>query len=107
MLFVCNWVADRLAMRAHYLRHLDARPSLVQVPIEGDRREKRILDGFDDDREDLEHGDDRLVRAGHNVKQCFLLRVVGALVDNRMQYPLAMMNGARKVKCRDDRQAIE
>src|SRR5271166_3384258 len=103
MLHVGNWVADRLAMRADYVRHLDARSSLVQVPIEGYRCEQRILDRFDDDREDLKHGADRLVRAGHDIKQCFPLRVVGALVDNRMHYPLAMMNGARKVKCCDDR----
>ena len=104
MLLVGDRIADRLAVRAHRAGYLDAGPPLVQIPVEGDRREQRILDGLDDDREDLEHGADRLVRAGQDVEQRLFLRFVGTLVDDRMHHALAMVNGAREIERGDDRQ---
>src|SRR5215472_2612908 len=107
MLRIGDRVANRLAMCVHRWWHLDAGAPLVQVPIEGNRREQRILDGLNDDREDLEHGADRLVRARQDIEQCVLLCVAGPLVDDRMHYPMTMMNGARKVEGGDDRKVIE
>src|SRR4051812_37641099 len=56
-------VAYRLAVRANDPGNLDPRPPLVEVPVEINLGEYRILYRLDNDREDLEHRADRLVLA--------------------------------------------
>jgi hypothetical protein len=100
-------IADRLATCPDDARHLDARDALDEVPLEGDRFELRVLDGLDDNREDLELRADFLVRAGQDVEQRVPLRLVSALVDYRLEDALAVMNGAGKLERADHRQAVE
>src|SRR5262245_8343123 len=107
LLSIGHRIADRLAGCCDDVRHVDARCALDKVPLESDRLELRVLDDFNDRREDLKHCADFLVRTGHNVEESIPLRLVGALVDDRLKDAVAVMHGAGKVERANDRQAVE
>jgi hypothetical protein len=62
---------------------------------------------IDDDREDLKHGSDWLVLAREDVEQRVALIFVRALVNDRLHYALAVMNGSRKIEGGGDRQIVD
>jgi len=107
VLLVGDGIAYRLAVCPDDAWHLDARGTLGQIPVKGNRSKLRILDGLDDNREDLEHRAGLLVRARQDVEQRVLLSIVRTLVDDRVHDALTMVDRPRKVEGRHNRQAIE
>src|SRR5262249_28368839 len=69
--------------------------------------EQWIFDRLNDQREDVEHRVGRLVLAGQDVEQSLALRFVGALVEDRLEDALAVMDRSREIKGRGDRQVVE
>jgi hypothetical protein len=87
--------------------NFDPRPPFLDIPLEVDLGKQRVLDRLDAGREDLKHRAGRLILAGEDVEQRFTLGLVGALVEDRLENPLAVMERPRQIDGADDRQGIK
>src|SRR3984893_7985276 len=98
-------VSARCAPAPHWRPRYSRAP--LEVPVEFDLREERGLERLDNDREDLKHRADRLVLPGEDVEEGVALGLVGSLVEDRLHYALAMMDGPREIESAGDHQVVE
>src|SRR5262249_20737413 len=95
---VSDWIANGLAARAKQLRHLDAGHAFLDVPVEVDLGEDRIVQFFYDRAEYLEHCTDRLILAAQNVEDGVLLLVGDRILKDRLHMTIAVVDRPREKK---------
>jgi len=65
------------------------------------------LNVLDDDREDLKHRANRLILPREDVEEGVALGLVGSLVEDRLHYALAVMDGPREIERAGDHQVVQ
>src|SRR5215472_3022384 len=96
MFLVRDRVSNRLAARTKQLRHLDTGDALLNVPVEIDLGENRIVKFFDDHAEDLKHCADRLILTAQNVEDGVLLLVSDRVLEDWLHMACAVVERSRK-----------
>src|SRR6516225_6295981 len=96
MFLVCDWVPNGLASRAKQVRHLDTGRAFLDVPVEVDLGEDRIVQFFNDHAEYLEHCANRLILTAQNVEDGVLLLVGDRVFKDRLHMAPAVVDRPRE-----------
>src|SRR5690606_32703822 len=108
MRIACDRIDDRSPSGLDQARHLELRGPTVDIHIEVDRRENRIMKLLKGRGKHLEEGGAGLrILATHDPQKGLALLGRCALIDNRNNLPAALMNGAGPRCDGCDPQAIE